>query len=205
MKTPPLASNVEFNEDHITYATSRLLDIAVSAAYNCRLEEKEVTNSQPQSSYSEFQEDAMEYFAGYIAYACKRKHNMMLGDITRRVPVPSNSWLHQLSRGGLMAPSDSLIHDVKRCESSFQRRFMVQNLVRKAKVTAVVFKTIKTDHPDIDDRVILEYTLVRIKIRINFINLERKHNSRWGMKPRNPVASTLTKNQRKTRQFIRSK
>lgn len=210
----PKSSNVEFHEDHVTFATSRLIKMSTDPRMANEMgsnqlyleshepsDDHEKGDSAPLPDIDEvgYSEDALFYLAGYIASALKRKHKMDVGTVTGLASNPPNvgaNWLLKLSRGGLMIPSQSLHKDIQDLEKSFNCIFTMEKLIGEKNISDKVSSVLQTRHKTIQEVVIREYVKVRIKIRIKSSN-DAKRNAKFGK-------VTSRKNTRKSKQFINS-
>lgn len=221
----PVSSNVKFDESHVTFTSSRLLEIASeqaksqpsSSCYSISAESSTVNDDEGHDdNFSEeaiqlldlggVHEEALHYLAGYIAFACKRKYKLALGDISRRCILSANDhrlgFIYKLSRGGLMVPTEMLFKNVKMCEISFLKHFSGKNIIGRPNITSTVCNKIKDENQQIIDKVILEFVKVRLKIRIIFMNASGNNRKKYQNLGR--AGNVSIKNVKKSKQFIRS-
>ncbi len=212
---PPVSSNVEFSEDHVSFSTSRLMEIASGGEYannqDVSVQGRNTENNELDDSIDDiesdivedqdlgFKDDALYYVAGYIASIMKRKYSLIMGDITRRsmdVPKFGIDWINKLSRGGLMVPFQSLHSDIIACEGIFTSKFPIDLLIRKENITNVVCDAIFNALPLVHEKVVSEFVKLRIKIRIKCAS-DLKRSQKF-------LKKKSRKNLRKCKQFLRS-
>ena len=108
-------------------AVSRLLSSARNGALETMPLEEDIckkcsgSDGAPQlHTASDMQTEPLRYLAGYIAYRFQSTHPEMGSKTTQLSPLPNApDWIAILSKGGLMAPSDSLFRLVLQLEISF--------------------------------------------------------------------------------------
>jgi len=84
---------------------------------------------------SELKAESLKYLAGYIAWQLKRKGKGIFGTPTSQCynsDALKDSWIHMLSRGGLLIPNDEIYYAVLNFNTIFERN--VQKLLEKADI-----------------------------------------------------------------------
>jgi len=229
----PVGSNVQYEEDHTYYISRRLLEICrdtntesdlnTDTSENKSSEDNQVQlnnqllNTELLSDYSQITMSALTYLAGYIAYAVKRKYKQIYGTISRKYledttneTLTSHShnsnesidWIMELSRGGLMVPTSELVDWVQKCEIYFTTHCStIKNIPN---ISNVITHGINSAYPDINDNVVKEFTLIRLKIRIKHMNKFKK-GGKGNSSPSQYGPSVSRINVKKSKQFLKSK
>lgn len=84
------------------------------------------------------EKEEMIYIAGYVAHRFRHKYN--LGQCTQFVIDPKYSWIHAISRGGCIYPSDNLITVTKLMNAIFEKYHGPSELRKEAFILATIIE-----------------------------------------------------------------
>ena len=119
---------------------------------------------------SKMEGEPLRYLAGYIAYRLKRSHPN-LGNIVgpNFAPQTAPDWISMLSKGGLTAPSDSLMSVMVQLENGFEQFYgptglhACNNVVRK--LQAHLLNLVDCKKTEVPEQAIELYSRLRTFIR----------------------------------------
>jgi hypothetical protein len=126
----------------------------------------------PNDPHVEIRNDAIEYFAGWIAKKHKNTHPHLgsreVGATCHNYSLPS--WVVHLSYGGLIIPSNAFKDKVMKMESLFQE-IVGPLLPKRVKTVMHLTRHIKKgmEGDDVDEKIIKTFVKHRVAIRIKFL------------------------------------
>lgn len=135
-------------------------------------EESDSSDSSSQSSIkmSASETDGFEYLLGWIARKFKAKYPE-LGDYSYKLTqLPNNSYVEQLSHGGLTVPSSSWIKKGNELEKFFTRYHPYQKFQHKKNVISLLSRKICKKRPDFETDLVRAFIQQRTFIRIKYLN-----------------------------------
>ncbi len=228
----PIGSNVEEDDVDAYYISTKLLEY-VRSFKNISLEAVEVDDDDMLQTdtlhqlknmdikQKDVEEAAITYLAGYLAYVMKTKHGMNVGEITRRIEPPASdlgtenirdSWLHALSRGGLLVPNEDTLSWTKSCDLSFCKYFPMDRIQKVPGLSQSIGNKLAKLHPEIHTKFVQEFVKIRLKIRINCINTWKNSKIRVPLSNMNSIlpakkkklnsSSESRRNTKKSKQFL---
>jgi hypothetical protein len=123
---------------------------------------------------------ALKYLAGYVGFLVKKSGGTDFGEITRRIElkIPENLsilnitdlWIHSLSRGGLIYPSENLLNIITQLETEFTSRYPGTELTEHEKLSAKIINELCSRFPSVDKKIVKYFVKVRINIRVKYLN-----------------------------------
>lgn len=177
-------------------------------------EDEEVQPWMYQKKTRELEEaDGLEYVMGYMARP-HLKDQLGLGCYTHQIEdteeagINKENYVHDLSHGGLVQPSEKWLEVGDRLESCFNWMHNTGaqsedvGFRRKNNVMSRTMKTLKKKFPHLPDSVLKSYARKRIAIRIRHMQkqIKEKKIQKFKNSKKNKVKSnlTLTDNERKS-------
>ena len=132
----------------------------------------------PRLTPEECSEEAFKTVAGWLAYACRKKHPL-LGSLTSRTPqqiLDNFPWLSRISRGGLRVPMPWFLELVRSWEVEFDRfhggKLKISHEPGVIKNYWERLKALGSD--SLLDEVKLKYATFRTHARMNYLNKLRR-------------------------------
>lgn len=120
--------------------------------------------------------EGLAYIAGFIAHNFLDSHPE-LGQKTSEFDFIAHNetspWISQLSRGGLIKPSEDFLKNVFKFEEIF-KEFHEEGISDTKGVTASLIKIMQLKFPDISPPIIQKFVRTRMFIRIKHLNREIK-------------------------------
>ena len=130
-------------------------------------------------SFSGTSRNCLVYLAGYLAWKLNRKFRTDYSKLhAQSVEHPSidETWLNLLSRGRLTVPNEYIVSAVYKCETVFLQFY---ELYSKSKYLFTrLCHHIRYFHGDIDENIIREFLVVRLRIKAASLNENRKSRLR---------------------------
>lgn len=116
--------------------------------------------------------ESLKYLAGYIAWQLKRQGKGIFGTPSSHVfniSAIKDSWIHMLSRGGLLFPSDEIYNATLHFNQIFERN--IDRLWTQKDIFKKMYTVIKASQSGkVLDSWILEFVKVRLNIRLKYLN-----------------------------------
>ena len=137
-------------------------------------------SSSPTSSGDNLSDDALNYVAGYVAFKLRREHRdlgFVCGSVSMSAGV-NNSWLQQLSRGGLRQPSESWLQTARCLERDF-RSYHGSSLRNERQVVSRLVTAMAIKHPLTPVAAIRCFVRTRTFIRMRYLNRKTMNTKRF--------------------------
>lgn len=224
---PPQNANVQIEKNRISYMSVSLLDqIKPDPRKDNNLADEtkeedletdkvinEIKTTTDNDSIDIISETSLLYLAGYIGFLIKKSGGKDYGEISRKVPcleqeknlsTIAETWIHSLSRGGLIVPSTELASAIAKLEKQFTQHFPAKMIIRKPGILGIVQKTLASKLPNVDKTIVKLFANIRLKIRIKHLNslkLKASHYNSENVMP----AKDIRRNKKKAIQFVKGK